>query len=84
MDSRKLSRKLEFIAVINMSNVSPVFSVGFLSLEWGPLLDQSLNPGMTLSGKAGSCFLLVRSLQCRTLTNCMYFFFLPFQLPIII
>ena len=48
---------LDLNAVLNMSNVSPVFSVEFLSLEWGPLLDQSLKTGMSLRGKAGSCFL---------------------------
>ena len=30
------------------------------------------------SGKAGSCLPLVSSLQYRTLTNCMYWFPLPF------
>ena len=45
---------------------------------WGSVLS------MVSSGKAGSCLLLVRSLQYRTLTNCMYWFPLPFQLPIMI
>ena len=35
-------------------------------------------------GKAGSCLPLVGSLQYRTLTNCMYWFPLPFQLPVVI
>ena len=38
----------------------------------------------TSSEKAGSCLLLVGSLQYRTLTNCMYWFPLPFQLPVVI
>ena len=46
------------------------------------LWDQSLNSGLTSSGKDGSCLLLVSSLHYRTLTNCMYWFCLPFQLPI--
>ena len=37
-----------------------------------------------LSGKAGSVLPLVSSLQYRTLTNCMYWFPLPFQLPVVI
>ena len=43
-----------------------------------------LVPGMASSGKAGSSLLLVGSLQYRTLTNCMYWFTLPFQLPVVI
>ena len=35
-------------------------------------------------GKADSCLPLVGSLQYRTLTNCIYWFPLPFQLPIVI
>ena len=35
-------------------------------------------------GKAGSCLPLVGSLQYRTLANYMYWFPLPFQLPIVI
>ena len=41
-------------------------------------------PSMASSGKAGSCLPLVGSLQYRTLTNCMYWFPLPFQLPVVI
>ena len=41
-------------------------------------------PGMASSGKAGSCLPLVGSLQYRTLMNCMYWFPLPFQLPVVI
>ena len=41
-------------------------------------------PGTASSGKAGSCLPLVGSLQYRTLTNCMYWFPLPFQLPVVI
>ena len=40
--------------------------------------------GPVPSGKAGSCLPLVGSLQYKTLTNCMYWFALPFQLPIVI
>ena len=36
------------------------------------------------SGKAGSCLPLVGSLQYRTLANCMCWFPLPFQLPVVI
>ena len=40
----------------------------------------------TSSGKAGSCLLLVGSLQLLygTLTNCMYWFPLPIKLPFMI
>ena len=43
-------------------------------------------PYPTSSGKAGSCLLLVGSLQLQKPwhTNCMYWFPLPFQLPIVI
>ena len=41
-------------------------------------------PGPTSSGKAGSCLPLVGSLQHRALTDCMYWFPLPFQLPVVI
>ena len=37
-------------------------------------------PAMASSGKAASCLPLVGSLQYRTLTNCMYWFPLPFPL----
>ena len=41
-------------------------------------------PVTALSGKAGSCLLLVGSLQYTTLANSMYWFPLPFQLPVVI
>ena len=41
-------------------------------------------PVMAWSGKAGSCLPLVGSLQYRTLANSMYWFPLPFQLPVMI
>ena len=41
-------------------------------------------PGTASSGKAGSCLPCVGSLQYRTMTNCMYWFPLPFQLPVVI
>ena len=41
-------------------------------------------PGTASSGKAGSCLPLVGSLQYRTLMNSMYWFPLPFQLPVVI
>ena len=47
---------------------------------WG----QGSVPGMASSGKTGSCLPLAGSLQYRTLTNCMYWFPLPFQLPVVI
>ena len=40
-------------------------------------------PVMAVSGKAGSCLPLVGSLQYRTLANYMYWFPLPFQLPVV-
>ena len=42
---------------------------------------QSSNPDLISSGKAGSCLLLVSTLEYRTLTNCMYRFPLPVKLP---
>ena len=41
-------------------------------------------PVMAVSGKAGSCMPLVGSLQYTTLANSMYWFPLPFQLPVVI
>ena len=41
-------------------------------------------PSTASYGKAGSCLLLVGSLQYRTLTICMYWFPLPFQQPVVI
>ena len=41
-------------------------------------------PVTALSGKAGSCLALVGSLQYTTLANSMYWFPLPFQLPVVI
>ena len=41
-------------------------------------------PSTASSGKADSCLPLVGSLQYRTLTNCMYWFPPPFQLPVVI
>ena len=41
-------------------------------------------PVMAVSGKAGSCLPLVGSLQYRTLANYIYWFPLPFQLPVVI
>ena len=49
-----------------------------------PPLSRGSIPGTASSGKAGSCLPLVGSLQYRTLTNCMYWFPLPFQLPVVI
>ena len=43
-----------------------------------------LIPMTALSGKAGSCLPLVGSLQYTTLANSMYWFPLPFQLPVVI
>ena len=48
------------------------------------LRDRGSIPDTASSGKAGSCLPLVGSLQYRTLTNCMYWFPLPFQLPVLI
>ena len=44
----------------------------------------SLLRSLTPDGKAGSCLPLVGSLQYRTLANYMYWFPLPFQLPVVI
>ena len=41
-------------------------------------------PVMAVSGKAGSCLPLVGSLQYTSLANSMYWFPLPFQLPVVI
>ena len=41
-------------------------------------------PVMAVSGKGGSCLPLVGSLQYTTLANSMYWFPLPFQLPVVI
>ena len=41
-------------------------------------------PVMAVSGKAGSYLPLVGSLQYTTLANSMYWFPLPFQLPVVI
>ena len=41
-------------------------------------------PVKALCGKAGSCLPLVGSLQYTTLANSMYWFPLPFQLPVVI
>ena len=63
-------------------------SEGATMAEWNTLAShlggRGLVPGMASSGKAGSCLPLVGSLQYRTLTNCMYWFPLPFQLPVVI
>ena len=48
------------------------------------LCGQGSIPVMAVSGKAGSCLPLVGSLQYRTLANYMYWFPLPFQLPVVI
>ena len=48
------------------------------------LCGRSSIPIMAVSGKAGSCLPLVGSLQYTTLANSMYWFSLPFQLPVVI
>ena len=48
----------------------------FLRVPW--------NKGGLVNTDPGSCLPLVSSLQYRTLTNCMYWFPLPFQLPVVI
>ena len=63
--------------------------------NWGPrwqsgntlashLCGRGSIPVMAVSGKAGSWLPLVGSLQYRTLANYMYWFPLPFQLPVVI
>ena len=49
-----------------------------------PTSEAGVRSRHALSGKAGSCLSLVGSLQYRTLMNCMYWFPLPFQLPVMI
>ena len=69
--------------------------IRFQSVLWGPrwqsgntlashLCSRGSIPVMAVSGKAGSCLPLVGSLQYRTLANYMYWFPLPFQLPVVI
>ena len=48
------------------------------------LCDRGSIPVMAVSGKAGSCLPLVGSLQYTTLANSVYWFPLPFQLPVVI
>ena len=67
------------------------FNVSFRGPRWqsgntlaSHLWGRGSIPGTASSGKAGSCLPLVGSLQYRTLTNCMYWFPLPFQLPVVI
>ena len=54
------------------------------ALKIAYLCGRGLIPVMAVSGKAGSCLPLVGSLQYRTLANYMYWFPLPFQLPVVI
>ena len=42
------------------------------------------SPSRPYVGKPGSCLPLVGSLQYRTLANSMYWFPLPFQLPVVL
>ena len=49
-----------------------------------PPLRLGFDPRTGSSGKAGSCLPLVSSLQYTTLANSMYWFPLPFQLPVVI
>ena len=49
-----------------------------------PPLRPGFDPRTGSSGKAGSCLPLVGSLQYTTLANSMYWFPLPFQLPVVI
>ena len=69
--------------------------IGSTGLQWGPrwqsgntlashLCGRGSIPVMAVSGKAGSCLPLVGSLQYTTLANSMYWFPLPFQLPVVI
>ena len=59
-------------------------SIGRLPSHSSHLCGRSSIPVMAVSGKAGSCLPLVGSLQYRTLANYMYWFPLPFQLPVVI
>ena len=71
-----------FVLCIQEKSMGPRWQSGnsLTSHLWG----RGSIPSTASSGKAGSCLPLVGSLQYRTLTNCMYWFPLPFQLPIMI
>ena len=67
------------------TSITPVFKkLHWLPIEQCIVFKTAIFPGTASSGKAGSCLPLVGSLQYRTLTNCMYWFPLPFQLPVVI
>ena len=51
---------------------------------WPPTSEAGVRSRTGSSGKAGSCLPLVGSLQYTTLANSMYWFPLPFQLPVVI
>ena len=70
----------------------PETEIPNMALEWARTMQLSPPtsevggsiPVTALSGKAGSCLPLVGSLQYTTLANSMYWFPLPFQLPVVI
>ena len=82
---------LRYVILWSISRDITTVQAFFLGQRWqsgntlaSHLWDQDTVPGPTSNGKAGSCLPLVGSLQYRTLTNCMYWFPLPFQLPVVI
>ena len=89
-----LCRELGWLVNEEKSELEPkqVFDfVGYRGPRWqsgntlaSHLCSQGSIPVMAVSGKAGSCLPLVGSLQYRTLANYMYWFPLPFQLPVVI
>ena len=77
-NSNKMKLKLE----INKSQFQSEHVGGHggrVATLWSPTSEARVRfPGRPQVGKAGSCLLLVSSVQYRTLTNCMYWFSLPF------
>ena len=76
-------------SVTGSAEISDVFADKYYKLYNSVSYDNNelysvLCPVKVLCGKAGSCLPLVGSLQYRTLANSMYWFPLPFQLPVVI
>ena len=85
----------QFSCNASLAPCGGVFTLHLQSVRQGPrwqsgntlashLCSRGSIPVMAVSGKAGSCLPLVGSLQYRTLANYMYWFPLPFQLPVVI
>ena len=78
---KRMNKKMWLTPLLCFFQKCPLWCSGNMlaSYLWGWQFEPE-----TLCGKIGSCLLLVDSLQYRTLTNCMYWFPLPIQLPIVI